>query len=156
MKLVYLTKGHKAIVDNSVFSIVSKNKWYADVKKNGAVYAARSVMDKGKKKKIYLHHIVVGRKEGMVCDHKNGNTLDNRKCNLRLCSHRENIRNSKMNINNKSGFIGVRLHPQKRKWQAYIVIDGKWTHLGYFILKEDAAKIRAAIEKKMNWRFKKD
>lgn len=55
-------------------------------------------------KKIFLHQLITGYK---LCDHKNHNTFDNRKENLREATHRENIRNKSKSANNKSGFIGV-------------------------------------------------
>jgi hypothetical protein len=79
-------------------------------------------------------------------DHINGNKSDNRPHNLRECSRTENLRNrSKVG---KSGVVGVCRFNQNGKWRAYIKVNGKQKHLGYFEKKADAVAARniAALE----------
>ena len=80
----------------------------------------------------YLHRIVAKAGKGEWVDHANGDTLDNRPENLRLCSARENARNRGTQKNNKLGLKGVIWNRQCRKFQARINIGGKVVHLGLF------------------------
>src|SRR6185369_1147212 len=91
------------------------------------------------KKFRYLHRIIADAKPGQIVDHINGDTLDNRRSNLRLCTTAENNRNTR-GKNPKSGFKGV--YPQfgTNTWQAKITVAGKVLCLGTFKEKEDAAK----------------
>ncbi len=65
-------------------------------------------------------------------DHINGDTLDNRKCNLRICEFYENSFNRKTYRTNTSGYKGVTWSKDKEKWQPQIQVRGKRKHLGYF------------------------
>lgn len=81
-------------------------------------------------------------------DHKNRNPLDNRKENLRQATQQENVRNSSINKNNTSKFIGVSWSKRNNKWRAYITIDYKQIHIGLYADKEDAIKARLNAEVK--------
>lgn len=88
-------------------------------------------------------------------DHINGNTLDNRKNNLRICTNRENTSNrTKLGTNNTSGILGVRFDNRRNKWYADIQYKGKCIFLGYFNIKEDAIKARIDAEKSYFKEFK--
>jgi hypothetical protein len=90
----------------------------------------------------------LGAPKDMCVDHINGNTLDNRKNNLRICTNRENISNrTKLGTNNTSGILGVRFDNRRNKWYADIQYKGKCIFLGYFNIKEDAIKARIDAEK---------
>jgi hypothetical protein len=71
-------------------------------------------------------------------DHINGNTLDNRKANLRICTRAENNCNIKRRKNNTSGYKGVSFDKRKKKWSAYISKNYKHYFLGYFVTPEEA------------------
>ncbi|MBE8596836.1 HNH endonuclease [Xenorhabdus sp. BG5] len=97
--------------------------------------------------------------DGLVIDHINGNTRDNRICNLRACSQEENLRNRKTHSNNQCGLKGVyfdgsRVRPSQ--WRAQIRHQGRKIYLGRFPTKEQAhsAYIRAA--KKLHGEFSRD
>ena len=80
----------------------------------------------------------------------NGNTLDNKKNNLRICTNRENTSNkTKLGTNNTSGILGVRFDNRRNKWY-----KGKCIFLGYFNIKEDAIKARIDAEKSYFKEFK--
>jgi len=92
------------------------------------------------------HRIIVEKKLGRllrdneIVDHINGKTSDNRIENLRVCTHKENIRNCTLKAkNNKSGYRGVSFDKSRNKWQASIKVDYKSIGLGRFLNKEDAA-----------------
>jgi len=76
----------------------------------------------------------------MVIDHKNGNKLDNRRGNLRICTYPENCINSPMKKNNTSGYKGVTFWKRDNNWKAQIRFNRKNLHIGYFQTKEKAAK----------------
>lgn len=71
-------------------------------------------------------------------DHINGNPSDNRICNLRPATHRENMCNMKLRKDNTSGFQGVTFNRNSKKWQASIRVKGKKIHLGYFKSPDEA------------------
>jgi hypothetical protein len=73
-------------------------------------------------------------------DHKFGDTLDNRKENLRICDNSQNQANKLTNKNNVSGYKGVSWYEQLKKWVVHIGYNNKQIHLGYFKNKIDAAK----------------
>lgn len=80
-------------------------------------------------------------------DHINGIRTDNRLCNLRSVSHRDNLRNRKKFRNNTSGQNGVNLHKNTDKWRAAIRNNkGKSIHLGLFNTFEEAVCARKAAE----------
>ena len=81
--------------------------------------------------------------EGMEVDHINGNSLDNRKSNLRICTHKENVRNQKLSAANTSGYRGVSWNKASKKWEAYIKVNQKRIYLGKFVDILDAARAYA-------------
>ena len=98
--------------------------------------------------KLKLHRLIADTPKGMYTDHINGDTLDNRKQNLRICTIAENGRNRRKNKNNTSGFKGVCWRKDDKTWHARIQHNKKLIHIGYFKDKEEAAKAydRKAIE----------
>ena len=91
MKTIELTRGKFTIVDDVDFKRLSQHKWHAST----LGYACRKINVDGKQKTWYLHWEIVGKPpKGLCTDHKNGNRLDNRKENLRICTGSENSQNS--------------------------------------------------------------
>jgi hypothetical protein len=101
VKQIELTRGYKALVDDSDFELVNKYKWRVNVGAHGNIYAYRSVKNKGKRTFIYMHKMVIKTTEQV--DHIDGNGLNNQKENLRACTHTENMRNRRLFKNNTSG-----------------------------------------------------
>jgi len=97
---------------------------------------------------LKMHRLVVDTPKGMSTDHINGDGLDNRKQNLRICTHAENQRNRGPQKNNKSGFKGVYWQKNRKTWYARIQHNKKLLYLGCFKDKKEAAKAydRKAIE----------
>jgi hypothetical protein len=98
---------------------------------------------------IHLHQLVLENKNNSLeIDHKDRNPLNNRKANLRIVNHQNNIMNSSMQINNTSGFIGVGWFKRDCKWRSYIEINGNFKSLGYYNNKEHAIIARLQAELK--------
>lgn len=78
-------------------------------------------------------------------DHINGDKLDNRRCNLRLCTHQQNAFNQKRRRTNTSGYIGVSPVKSKSSYEAYIHIRGRKYHIGVFTTARHAARVRDRV-----------
>lgn len=88
-----------------------------------------------------VHRLVLDCPDNMVVDHINHNTLDNRKENLRICTHQENMKNSiKNNKELTSEYKGVSWCNRHKRFRAQISLNGKTKHLGDFKNEIDAAK----------------
>jgi len=100
------------------------------------------------KLKTYLHRYLLDAPEDKSVDHINGHPLDNRKQNLRLASHQENLCNrTSLASNNTSGVTGVYWRSDRNKWAAKIVVNGKDIHLGLFASFEESVAVRKQAEK---------
>lgn len=141
MKFLPLTQGFYAIVDNEEFERLSQWKWR--VQRSGQkIYVVRTMYSPGGKKKTQtLHREVLNMRRnipGMVVDHADGNTLDNRRQNLRLCTYSQNAINQPPRRGKQtSKYKGVRFRRTephvKKPWMATIHCKGKRYHLGNFI-----------------------
>lgn len=130
---IKLTKGHVTLIDDEDFNLISDYKWYASITKDGHVYAKNIY----KRKSLFLHRVISKAKKGDIVDHINGNTLDNRKENLRVTTHSENAFNSR----NKKGRFprGIYKYDNRNKpWFAQIHKEGVRYCLGYFYTEREA------------------
>jgi hypothetical protein len=112
--------------------------WCSD---KGYMYAR--IPGKGSKGRVYLHQLVMGRhgiKDGLEIDHINHNRYDNRKLNLRVCTHQQNDCNKPV----KGYFFSIK----ENKWIAKIQVKGKNIRIGAFENEEDAKSARKNAEKK--------
>jgi|TARA_B110001454_G_scaffold2549_1_gene2318 hypothetical protein len=141
--VIRLTQGYEAIVDLDMLPILGAKNWHvsgSDITTNA--YAKRKMTLNGKKKPIYLHREVlryhgINIPEGMVTDHINRNSLDNRFENLRVITVAMNFRNS--DKWNKS--IGSTLRMSKHgkvNYQARIRIGKKQISIGHYLTQEEA------------------
>lgn len=124
-----------ALADNNLKDIILKYRWCLNA--NGYP-CARYVNDKGIRRTILLHNIVMGYtgSQKIVIDHINRNKLDNRKSNLRRVSNKVNGLNT--NWNNKYGCAGVSYVKSRHKFQ--VAICGKY--IGQYDTIEEAIKVR--------------
>lgn len=136
----FTIKNQRVLVDDMNKKWLSNYSWCIGV--NG--YAVARV----KGKVVYMHRLLFHVKSGQLVDHMNGNKLDNRFRNLRLCTSAQNARNQKIRFNNTSGFKGVSWDKVHRKYHAYIKVDYRRKHLGYFdnIIDAKNAYIQGAIK----------
>ena len=126
-RTIPLTKGLFAIVDDEDLEELNKFKWCVTF--NGAKYYACRMPSRklGKRKVILMHRQLTNAPPGMDVDHINGNPLDNRRENLRVCSHADNQKNTNRRSRNKSGYKGVT--PSGKRWRARIAFDSQQIEL---------------------------
>ena len=98
------------------------------------------------KKPIYMHRVVNKTPDGLLTDHINRDTLDNRKKNLRIGDKSLNSINRGLQPNNTSGHKGV--YFAAKKFRAYLNLKNKRIHLGCFININDAIFARKEAERK--------
>lgn len=89
-----------------------------------------------------LHDYLFEHRTGFEIDHINLNTMDNRRCNIRYCTHQQNQMNQPLQKNNTSGVSGVSYYPPRHKFRARIKVSQQEIHLGYYDTFEDAVKAR--------------
>ena len=129
-KAIPLTKGKFTIVDDEDYEKLIVHKWYCSISKDGTPSACRR--EHGTRKFVYMHRQIVASPDGKIVDHKDGDTLNNTRSNLRVCGKSENNMNKRLLRTNTSGVRGVHWHKRFGKWQARIGLNNKKIHLGYF------------------------
>lgn len=135
-KEIPLTRGMVALVDDEDYERVSEFKWCAQLR-NGNFYAVRT--ERGKN--IQMHRFLTGFISFLVVDHKNGNTLDNTRKNLRVCTSNQNKLNSKKRKDSAMKYKGIKFHKKGIKiYQAAIKMNGVTKSLGYYATPEEAAR----------------
>ena len=137
MKEIPLTQGKVAIVDDDDYEKVNLYKWYAH--KNRYKYYARRKLY-GQNKWIFMHWFILNLDmHDYPVDHINGNGCDNRKSNLRICTHSQNRSNSQRELkrNCSSKYKGVYCIGEN-KWVSKIRFNKKQYHLGTYSKEEDA------------------
>ncbi len=143
MKLIPLSRGKKAIVDDEDFGWLSRWNWYF----NGS-YAIRV----DGKKTVYMHREILKTPKGKETDHIDGNKINNRRKNLRVANRSQNSLNKAASKGKTSRYKGVCWDTEKGKWLAQIQVSGRPRRrvkfLGRFQKEKDAASAynKAAIE----------
>lgn len=133
-KHVPLTRGLVTKVSLQDWDLVSQFKWCAALDKStGNFYAWR---DGG----LRLHRFLMNAPKHLEVDHRNRDTLDNRRDNLRLCTRQQNQLNCGPRRNTSSRFKGVSWMRVNRKWRVRFQFNGIQKHLGLFVSEETAAR----------------
>lgn len=145
MKLIPLTKGKFSIVDDDNYEWLMRHKWQY----SSTGYAKRGA------KCIKMHREVIDAPIGIEVDHINGNKLDNRRRNLRLCRREENMQNRGVNRLSKTGCKGVSLHRKSGKYQVHITAKGIARYLGLFKQIEDAANAYSKAARLLHGEFRR-
>ncbi len=144
VKEISLTQGQVALVDDEDYNYLNQWKWEARHSRSKSnYYAARKkylgkINGKYRFVTVRMHRLLMNAPKNKQVDHINHNTLDNRKCNLRIVSPRQNMQNRE--VKSASRYPGVYWERSHNRWRARIVIDGKPKHLGYFKDECEAAK----------------
>lgn len=147
----YTTNTNKEFkIDKEDFEKIKNNAW----RESPYGYIISSC----KSQNIYMHRIIMDCPDNYEVDHINHNKMDNRKSNLRVCSHQQNNYNKVISKYNTSGHTGVQWEKRFNRWRSRISVNGKDIHLGLFKEYEDAVKAREEAEIKYykEFRYKGD
>ena len=146
-KEILLNDGSVVFVDAADYEWLNRWKW----QRHARGYAIRTSWDALNKKffGILMHRLILDVPKNMDTDHINGNKLDNRRCNLRICTTAQNIRNQRK-TRGTSKYKGVSWSKQRKKWVAFITINHKRKNLGGF---NDEAKAALTYNKEAKKHF---
>lgn len=139
---IQLSKGQETVVE-PIDADLKDLRWYAKDSGN-TFYAYRGIWEVNRTKQVPMHRIIVSRMlerellSDEFVDHINGNTLDNRRSNLRLVDAQTNTFNTRKHSDNKSGYKGVVYDKANNKWRSEIMHSGKKHWLGRFDTPEEA------------------
>lgn len=128
---IALTQGKVAVIDDADYEIIKKYSWncgkagYVVTEKNG--------------KSIYMHRLLLSAPNNFEVDHVDGDKLNNRRSNLRICTRQQNERNKPKTHGLTSRYKGVSWITKRHKWCAQIHINRRPIFLGYYDGEEDAA-----------------
>jgi hypothetical protein len=132
-KEIQMHGGRSFLVDDCDYEELSKLKWFEE-----RGYAVTSIGNIFMRRSIRAHRIIMKPTNKMVVDHINGNKLDNRRANLRVCTRAQNTANRGRQVNNTTGYKGV--HPWRYGYRSEISVNGKKYLVGYFDDPEEAAR----------------
>lgn len=145
-RLIPLSQKQFAIVDTEDFEWLSKWRWHALWNPcTNSFYAARNIALPGRDRKFVkfrMHRVILGLEHGdkRQGDHMDGNTLNNRRSNLRIATPQENNWNRSLRKTSLTGIKGVTWDKRSEKWMAQIWIDGKNVKLGRFATAKEAQR----------------
>jgi len=139
MRIPLGRSGRFALVDDEDYLRVSALSWHLRVLSNGVELVRNGVhvVRNGRRttRHILLHRFILGAARGAIIDHANGDGLDNRRANIRICSHRQNTQNRRPHKGRI--YKGTRLCG--RRYGAQIYVNGKTKRLGSFSTEIEAA-----------------
>lgn len=135
MQLIKLGSKFSTMVDDEDYLKYGHIIWIAH-NTGCRIYASR--LDNGRR--IYLHKLICPSPKNMHTDHISGDTLDNRKVNLRAVTYSLNQHNKGKLKTNTSGYKGVSKRNRCNPWMAKIDINGQQIYLGQFATREEAAR----------------
>ena len=152
---IVIASGHTVLVDDCDANLVTKTKWHyrAMCRK---WYVTRPSGQGKYKRAAYLHRLITGAGAGQIVDHINGNSLDNRRENLRIVDSVQNARNrAKTSLKTSSQFKGVCFDSRhkSRPWRASIRTDEGRKHLGQFATEFEAAKAYDVASRRFHGEF---
>jgi hypothetical protein len=145
VKVIPLTQGKEALVDDCDYEFLMQWKWQFHQERDRRTgYAARRHETGGKCHRVYMHRLIAARSglmvDGKQIDHVDGDELNNCRSNLRTSTTSQNLANCRVHRNNTSGFKGVSWKRQAGKFEAYITVLRRKFHLKYFDDPRDAAR----------------
>lgn len=156
LALVELTRGYWAVIDAADAADVGRFNWFATSEKGAKIYAARTTPGSGRE---YLHQFVAalaGISIDQHVDHRNTNTFDCRRSNLRSATNAQNHWNTGARSDNISGVKGVFWDSRDRKWRAEIRVNRRKIYLGYFADLQDAVEARRIATAEYHGEFGRD
>ena len=142
-RLIQLTKGQVAIVDNDDYEYLSKRKWYAQWNPHTNSFYARTTAHKnGKQTHHYMHRVIMNTPRHLDCDHKNHNTWDNRRRNIQNVTKLKNCENLRLQSKYGVGIVKRAEWRLKKPYRVEIKINKKRFDLGHFTTVEEARNAR--------------
>lgn len=139
MKIIFFNNNIEVLIDDEDYNLISQYSWYLHKNKSGNKYARTCHKTINYKSyHIYMHHMILGKRQGFEEDHINGNGLDNRRQNLRFVTRSQNNMN-RIKRRGTSNYKGVFWSTQADKWQSRIRKDNRLYHIGFFLSETDAA-----------------
>lgn len=138
--VVLLTQNVSTVLNTEDWVNLNQILWYAHKGSLGTFYACATKYPNGKQTRLAIHREIMRPQIGMVVDHINHNTLDNRKSNLRVCTPQQNQFNQQRKHTTRPGRKGVYFFKKTGKWDSQICLDGRNKHLGYFLTDIEAAQ----------------
>lgn len=155
---LFTKKGIKILIDDEDFEKANRGRSLF-VKESGLVIISKRI--NGIPRHIFLHKKIMQAPKGFQVDHINGDRLDNRKSNLRVCTNSENQRNKKIRSDSKNKYKGVRLYrfvkngKTYRYFYAQVCIDKKTYTKHGAKSEEEAALLYNELAKKYHGEFAK-
>lgn len=131
-----LSKGLQTLVDEEDFDRFISTSWWVSPSGNKPYAAGRWSVGSSEAPQ-YLHRLIASAPADMTVDHVNGNSLDNRRSNLRICSFGENAFSKRWPIGS-SGYRGVTV--ERAAWRAQIRVSGRRRRIGAYATPEAAAR----------------
>jgi hypothetical protein len=129
-----------AVVDEADYDLLARHKW-----RFSHGYACRSVTQSGRQTNVYMHREVLNAPADRLVDHISGDTLDNRRANLRLVTATQNGHNRLCRADSRTGFRGV--YPRRRArgtvYLAFVHVENRRHHIGTFASAEAAGAAAA-------------
>ena len=149
-RLIPLTRNQNTKVDAADYDWLNQWNWTA-MKTKAGFYAVRGATKDSAY--VTMQSVILDCGPSEEGDHKNRDTLDNRRENLRKCRHGQNIQNAKLSVANRSGFRGVTWNAVNKNWMAKITLLRKQIYIGSFETAEAAAMAYDAEAKKLHGEF---
>lgn len=130
-RLIPLTQGKFAIVDDEDYDWLMQWKWH--IKRGSNTFYAVRNGKRPHRQKILMHREIINPPKGFETDHINHRGFDNRKINMRCCTHAQNNRNRLSKFNRHKGIV-----QRKNRWYARIWHNCRYIYLGTFSSKNEA------------------
>lgn len=150
---IQLLKGLVALIDPEDIDLVSGHRWFANKNKKGALYVRANTREHGKIKIVLMHRLIMSPGSGLVIDHIDGNGLNNQRSNLRVCTHSENMRNSKGRSHSQTGVRNVRLNKKSGKYEVCVRVESIRHRKSGFASLEDASQYAISLRAKLHGEF---
>lgn len=143
MEIIIQSKKHgnkTVLINKEDFEKINSYNWHINYN-HGNYYVETNLYVNGKRRTKGIHSFIKECPIDLKIDHINGDALDNRKENLRICTNQENCRNQrKTKLKRSSKYKGVSYNKNNRNYRAYIKHDGKHVNIGSFLNENDAAE----------------
>lgn len=145
MKSIPLPCGREVLVDDADYNSLSRYRWWY----SGKGYARRTERNATGRTTFYMHRELMQCPDHLQVDHVNGNGLDNRRKNLRICTRSQNGSHRTHVPYGVSGYLGIAWRRDRSKWQATITVDHRTVYLGIFVDLCEAVRIRDEASSRM-------